>query len=360
MVDEAVMLKQTVREWFPRFLANGVDYNDAVAITGRVRDWSQWCEEWSRESRRYEELGEKTLAQGNTLTAAEAFVRASLYFHYGQLVFFRDPEQRRRAHERRVAAYTKALPHLRPSGERVEIPFEEFRLPAILRIPRGGRPAPCVLLVPGMDSAKEEYHSFSERLLARGMATLAFDGPGQGETWYFLKLRADYEKATSAALDYLCTRPEIDPERIGIFGRSFGGYLAPRAAGCDSRFRACVGVGGFYDLSFWETSMIELIKEDFQNLCGAKSEEEAQVFSRRITLDGVAKNIRCPLLIVHGRRDVISAPDQAERIVAAAPEPKELWMYEEGNHVCENLATVYRPLVADWLAGHLSAEGLAQ
>ena len=61
MVDEAVILTQTVREWFPLFLANGVDYNDAVAITGRVREWGWWCEEWSREARRYEALGEKAL-----------------------------------------------------------------------------------------------------------------------------------------------------------------------------------------------------------------------------------------------------------------------------------------------------------
>ena len=355
MVDEAVILTQTVREWFPRFLANGVDYNDAVAITGRVREWGRWCEEWSREARRYEALAEEALAKGRTVTAAEGFVRAALYYHFGQLVFFRDPAQRRTAHEGRVAAYRKALPHLRPPGERVEIPFEEFRLPGVLRIPEAGRPAPCVLLVPGMDSAKEEYHAFTERLLARGIATLAFDGPGQGETWYFLKLRADYEKAASAALDFLCARPEIDPERIGVFGRSFGGYLAPRAAGCDPRFKACVGVGGFYDLGFWDTSMIELIKEDFQNLCGAETPEEAREFSRKVTLDGVAENIRCPLLIVHGRLDVIAPPDQAERIIAAAPEPKTLWMYEEGNHVCENVAPVYRPRVADWLAEHLSA-----
>jgi len=166
--DEAVILTQTVREWFPLFLANGVDYNDAVAITGRVREWGWWCEEWSREARRYE-----ALAKGRMVTAAEGFVRASLYYHFGQLVFFRDPAQRCTAHEGRVAAYRKALPHLQPPGERVEIPFEEFRLPGVLRIPEAGRPAPCVLLVPGMDSAKEEYHTFTERLLARGIATRA-------------------------------------------------------------------------------------------------------------------------------------------------------------------------------------------
>lgn len=52
--------------------------------------------------------------------------------------------------------------------------------------------------------------------------------------------------------------------------------------------------------------MIERIKEDFQNLCGAESPEEAREFSRKVTLDGVAENIRCPLLIVHGRLDVIA------------------------------------------------------
>jgi len=103
--------------------------------------------------------------------------------------------------------------------------------------------------------------------------------------------------------------------------------------------------------------MIELIQEDFQNLCGAETPEEAREFSRKVTLDDVAENIRCPPLIVHGRLDVIVPPDQAERIIAAAPEPKALWMFEEGNHVCENVAPVYRPRVADWLAERLSVGG---
>jgi 2,6-dihydroxypseudooxynicotine hydrolase len=69
--------------------------------------------------------------------------------------------------------------------------YENTSLPAYLRLPDGEGPHPCVILVCGLDSVKEQELHWEEELVHRGIATLSFDGPGQGEMWFRMKTRAD-------------------------------------------------------------------------------------------------------------------------------------------------------------------------
>lgn len=86
--------------------------------------------------------------------------------------------------------------------------------------------------------------------LRRGYHSLVFDGPGQGSSLYEKRLyfRSDYEVVLKAVVDFVVDRPEVDPERIVLMGRSLGGYLAPRAATGEHRFAALIADPGMYDL----------------------------------------------------------------------------------------------------------------
>ena len=84
-------------------------------------------------------------------------------------------------HKKAVDIYTKALPYLNPPGERVSIPYNGGTLYGNLRAPNGIKTPPVVILIMGLDSAKEEMFYNEQLFLDRGMATLTFDGPGQGE-----------------------------------------------------------------------------------------------------------------------------------------------------------------------------------
>jgi 2,6-dihydroxypseudooxynicotine hydrolase len=74
-----------------------------------------------------------------------------------------------------------SLEYLDPPGERVDIPYEGALLHGILRKPGGIARPPVVVMCMGLDSAKEEMDAYESIFLDRGMATLAFDGPGQGD-----------------------------------------------------------------------------------------------------------------------------------------------------------------------------------
>src|SRR5918992_265970 len=81
------------------------------------------------------------------------------------------------------------------------VPRDGGRVGGTLRRPAGEDKPPLVLLVPGLDSTKEEFFRLENVFLDRGMATLSMDGPGQGESGYDLPIRPDYDVAVTAVLD---------------------------------------------------------------------------------------------------------------------------------------------------------------
>jgi dipeptidyl aminopeptidase/acylaminoacyl peptidase len=270
-------------------------------------------------------------------------------------VFVEDLEQMRAAHERAVRCLDDALPHLARPGRRVEMPFEGARLVGILRCPDGPGPHPTVVLLPGLDSTKEELRSTEETFLDRGLATFSVDGPGQGEAEYDLPIRGDWTAPAETILAALESLPEVDADRVAVWGVSLGGYYAPRvAAALGDRVRACVSLAGPYDFGDCWDGLPELTRHTFQVRSGAADDDEAHRIASTLTLDGVAEKVTAPLLIVFGRKDRLIPWQHAERLQATAGGEVELLMLEDGNHGCANVAPWHRPYTADWLAARLA------
>ena len=212
--------------------------------------------------------------------------------------------------------------------------------------PGGRGRVPLVLLLPGLDSTKEEFFYWEQVFLVRGMATLSLDGPGQGETGERTTIRPDYEVAVSAALAALRGREDLDLTRVAAAGVSLGGYYAPRAAAFEPRITVAVAIGGPYNFGECWDGLPSLTRAAYRHHCGAASEAEAREHAFRLDLGPVLPRLRQPLLVVFGRLDRLIPYQQAERVAASAPHA-ELVMYPEGNHVCNNIPYRYRPLVAD-------------
>jgi 2,6-dihydroxypseudooxynicotine hydrolase len=190
-----------IAHWAPRFVANGVTLTDFEEVTAAVSSWDDWCRAWSARAATHEELGRDALARGKLLSAGEHLQRAGVYYHFGKFLFVHDIPQMKAAHAKAVACRAQALPHLQPRGERVEMPYQGRWLAGILRKPAGIERPPVVVMAMGLDSAKEEADCYEQPFLARRMATLSFDGPGQGEAEYDFAIRGDYEVAVAAVID---------------------------------------------------------------------------------------------------------------------------------------------------------------
>ena len=98
-------------------------------------------------------------------------------------------------------------------------PTKEKSSTASCASPRASQNLPVVVMAVGLDSAKEETEAYEQPFLARGMATLVFDGPGQGEGEYDFAIRGDYEVAGKAVFDLLANPQRYRREPRGDLGR---------------------------------------------------------------------------------------------------------------------------------------------
>ena len=346
MPDERV--SAAIAHWAPRFVANGVDMNDFHTVTASVETWDGWLPAWRANGDLHAALAREAEDAGRSRTAGEAWNRAALSYHFGKFVWMLDLDLYRESTFLAVEALRNAHRHLDPRAERLEIPYEGITMAANLRRPDGSEPPPLVLLIPGLDSTKEEFFAWENVFLARGLATLSLDGPGQGETGLSSSIEPAYERPVAAALDFLEEREDLDLGRVGLAGVSLGGYYAPRAAAYEKRVKAAVGISGPFDFAAcWET-MPRPTREAVQHHVGAADAGEARARAAELNLSAAASLLEQPYLAITGRRDRLIPWEQTKRQADEAP-GGEFVLYEDGNHVCNNLPYLYRPLTADWL-----------
>src|SRR5215467_12603899 len=241
-----------------------------------------------------------------------------------------------------------------PPVERITIPFERATMVGNLRRPADPARRPVAILLPGLDACKEELHAWSDAFVRRGMATLAIDGPGQGETAFQLPITNRWGAVIGAVIDVLESRSDVDGSNVAVVGQSLGALYAPLAAAFEPRIKACVSNCGPFDFGAVLPTMPAASQETFRVRSHAKTEAEARDIARGLTLEGVAQRINCPLLVVFGAGDKLISVSEGERLARAASGPTELVVFEEGNHVCFNISYKFRPLTADWTAEHLN------
>lgn len=339
--------------WISRCCVNGVAVSDFNDLLSSLATWDDWCCAWSERASVHEDLGRAALAEGRLVSAGEHLSRAAVTYHFAKFLFVQDMAQLRAAHRKAVECLKLALPYLDPPGERVLIPYEGKFLAGVLRLPQASARPPIVLMTMGLDSAKEELDTFATTFLRRGMAILAFDGPGQGEAEYDFPIRADYENVVGPVIEWLKTRPDIDTTRIGIWGISLGGYYAPRTVAFEKRIRAAIANCGPYNFGALWDKLPDLTRAAFVTRSHSAGDEEGRRRALQLSLDGVASRIECPLFVIAGGLDRLCPPDDARRLAAEVRGSVELLVIDEGNHVAHNRFYKYRGKSADWMAKQL-------
>ena len=328
---------------------------------------SAWHESWKTLANRIEQLARNDEEAGHHLSAGRKYLRATIYYIMSErMVTNRDP--------RKLETYAKALSTFKKGTllgrhpvQFVDIPFNHTELPGLFVPALHDKPAPCLIHFDGFDGLKEMlYLSIpNEDFRKRGVALLIVDHPGVGEALRLrnLHLNPFTEGAASACIDYLEGRNEVDPRRIGIVGISLGGYYAPRAAAFEKRLKCCVAWGGIWN---WQQAREWRMSQEkqpasvppFQLLwvTGKDTVEEANEVADKMTLEGVADKITCPLLVLHGENDrlvpLIMAKNTVEAAIHSPSRKLKVFTQAEGGaeHVQVDNMTLAVDYIADWVA----------
>jgi 2,6-dihydroxypseudooxynicotine hydrolase len=333
-----------------RLLLDGIPFADLLAAQRRPAE-AGWFDFWMQRATQYEEIGEQARDDGHSLSAGEWLWLASLCCQYAQFLWF--DERRVRGQARKAELYRRAAPLLSPPSERVDLPFGDASIPGYLRIPHGADgPVACAILLGGLESTKEESYFFENLMLARGVATCTFDGPGQGEMLQDVRLAPDFHRYTSAVVDHLVARERIDASRIGVLGRSLGGFYALQSACLDERLSACVMWGGG-PYPVWETETPGT-KRSWRYVSKVDTDEEAKAHIQRcLDCRDVLERLRCPTYHLHGALDEAPIARVETLQALAVNAPLTIVVEPEGDHCCHNLGPVPRVRMADWLADTL-------
>ncbi|HZV51984.1 MAG TPA: alpha/beta hydrolase [Candidatus Dormibacteraeota bacterium] len=351
MPDRLVQI--AIDTWSSRYVLRGVDHDDLARTLASVETWDRWHDAWRALGDRHAELARRAEVRGHRRTAGEAYVRASIAYHFARYLWHVEAEYEETG-RLSVRAMQDALRLLDPTWERIEVPYRGGVLVGNLRRPPDVDRPPLVVLVPGLDSTKEEFFHWERCYLDRGMATLSLDGPGQGEG-AGLPIEPEYERPLAAVLDHLAGRTDLDLDRVGAVGVSLGGYSVPRAMAFEPRLKAGEALAGVYDVAEVWPLWSPLTVRKFVKHTRTGSEEAARAFAARMTLEGVAERIRNPLLLVFGDRDTIATVEGQRRL--ARESGAELWLIEGGNHGVTNLSYLHLGPAADWMADRLRAAG---
>lgn len=344
---------------------------DFAAIRERVKKYADIEAAFASTARRREAKARAAEADGALVTARDNYFMAAIHWGSAQWSRHQNDEANLAYNGSKRDCYTS---YARLAAHRIEpvmIPFKGGSLPGWFHLPpnyAGGR-IPVVISFPGMDTYKEVFVALKgDRWLERGIAVLALDGPGQAECRVLgLTVSMENWKAVGkAAVDWLMARSEIDPQKIGAFGNSFGSFFVTIVTANEPRICACVANSnnlepGFHAI-FEEAS--PSYKKRFMYMAGFTDEAKFDDFRKTLTWEGHAENIRVPYLCVAGEWDELSPMEHTERMLSTMSNPRRLVVYQDARHAigaCPSVNLGPHPptLVADWMADRFAGKSMA-
>jgi len=357
---------------------------ECLAIAEQITpgDRDSWYRAWSGFAARLVNLADEAAKAGHRVSARGGYLRAAEYFR--QAFFFHredlDGTELRTGYASSVRAFRSALGLLGHPGRVLSGPVSGY----LFTPGQAGRRCPAIVHIGGYDSTAEELYAAVAPAVERGYVFAALDGPGQGAGLYDQRvpMRPDWENVVPAMFDAVTAHPEVDPDRVALVGRSFGGLIAPRGAAGEHRLAAMIVDPGQYDLGAALTSRLGPLMDQvndpaadpqFDALLAIPGLEA--LFGPRMATHGVTSvraycadilrytnadtvtQVTCPAFVTDNETDQVST-GQGKILFEHLTCPKEFRLFtkEEGaeGH-CEGMApVVFWDAAFNWLDSLLS------
>jgi len=328
-------------------------------------DAQSWTRAWGGAADQVRDAATRAEREGRNQDAAALYSRASGLYFMGRFPCPNHPAKERCAVAERET-YLAAARFWKPPIERIAVPFagragEGREVIGLLRRPPGVARPRVVVMWGGVDAWKEQMTVMSDAFLARGLATIAMDNAGTGESP--VKGVVDADRQFVAMFDWAAAQADLDAARVGCLGRSFGGYWATRLAHLHpERIAGAVNWGGgahfMYQRDWVEASrfpdsyLMELV-ETRSRMLGASNDAEYIEFFERLSLlkQDILDRPCAPLLLVNGKEDK-QCPIADVHLLIEHGSPKSVRLFP-GGHMGITPQTL--PTIVTWLADRVAA-----
>ncbi len=351
---------------------------ECLAIAQQITpgDRDSWYEAWSTFAGQLVKQGEKASAAGHKVSARNAFLRATEYFR--QAFFYHrdrlDGQELKTAYGASVKAFQSALPLLDYTVERIQGDYFSGYLFANQDVPR-----PTLLHIGGYDGTAEELYASVFEVLSRGYTFAALDGPGQGAVLYDkqIPMRPDWENVVPGMVDELARHSSVDPQKIVLAARSFGGLIGPRGASGEPRLAAMIVDPGQMEMG---SSVINRLGELSKHLDDPMADKQFEallnnpkfkaLLAPRMATHGIttvrrycedllqytneetAARITCQSFVTDNETDVVSV-GQGKQLFDKLTCPKTFRLFTKAEGAeghCEGMApTIFWTAALDWL-----------
>jgi len=356
---KAEAIARADRNAYPLIGLKPADVREAM---GRLKtlERDEWAASWS--------------AIGDRYMKEKDFHQAWLVYSFARWPVPNSPGKQR-AYEKALEAWLAHAKRFDPPVEMLKVPFEGKEVVGYLQIPRvsagGAKPVPLIVAISGLDSRKEEMVERFAPLVARGIAVLALDSPGTGESP--VKAAPGAERTLVAALDAVLKRPDVDPQRVAVYGGSFGGYWATILAASEKqRVRAVVAQSPpiHETYSAEHTRALATNREYLFDYLpaslfthGAKTLDELIVTREQMSLRtrGILAKPMAPMLVIGGRLDTQVPIADIELLLLSGETPKDAWIHPGGGHMGRDRKdwpdpVIFRRVTAPWLTRALTSD----
>lgn len=228
-----------------REIYDGSEHEECLATAERIpnADAKKWYEEWSALAEKVQAQAEHALENGEQEIARKAFLRASTYYRAPLFIMGRTHPDFYTHWQAMQSCFRKAAALFDPIIESIQVPFREHTLSGYFwKMGNSETPRPTLLVVGGVETWAEDcYFMIGSSGPERGYNVITADLPGQGmNPDKGLHFGARMEDSAYALVDYALSRPDVDPSRLALFGFSWGGHIAFKAARSDQRIKAMI------------------------------------------------------------------------------------------------------------------------
>lgn len=333
-IDKTLLIAKLFDGFWDRWIAHGVDRVDLAQIRPHISTMEKWIDSWESLAIKKNTEAKKLMEVNKIPEALKKYQKAGLYFQLIQWLIPEDSDDKRKWLHESLTNFEKAdhLSNVKTEYEALEIVGNLFF--GRVRIPEN--PKGVVIIINPLDSSKEELFTYEMDFVNQGYKTISFDGPGQGQTyaWMGVKGRKDrWKNFIDELIDYSFSN---DPELpIYLFGTSSGASWALYGS-CNPKVEKVVAVSpAFMDDNI---TLPEYFVERAQFVL-----EEENILPQFHNLD-----FRSPVLLVHGKKDVMVSDKKIYELYNQLPEFSTLLEYEDEGHCCNYKLEDIRQKADSW------------